>query len=98
MKIHIGLKTYEPTYIPFFRVKPSDRAPQANKYGIRWPSGHIEYVFIRKTDDQIQEMKEILKDTILVYTTGDKEWFNNYDRRMLRDVCELFKIPEERNV
>ncbi len=92
MQIWSNGKPYYPKYIPFFRCKQSEKSSKYYKYGIRYPSGHIEYIFFDKSHNQIDQMKANLLESLRVYALADPKYLNEFEKRMRLDVRELFQI------
>ena len=94
MQIWLNGKAYYPKYIPFFRMRQPEKSARYYKYGIRYPSGRIEYIFFDKDRDQIQQMKATLLESLKVYALQDPKFLNEFERRMRLDVRELFQIRD----
>lgn len=93
MQIIVRGKSYYPRYIPFFRMKTGESA-KSYKYGIRYPSGRIEIVFFEKGRNQVEQMKENLHESLLMYGLAPHKFMNDYERRMRDDVRDLFQIRD----
>ena len=94
MKVLVKNRYYTAKYVPFFRIRQHEKASKHYKYGIRWPSGHIEYIFLDREKSQVEQMKEVLRESINTYGLQEPRYLNDYEKRMRNDVRELFGIRD----
>lgn len=87
MRINLGEKTYQTVYFPFFRIKEH---AHYTIYGIRYPSGNIERLFVDSRSDRIECFREYLKYLIQDFMMEDDDVLTEHGRKIKEDVYELF--------
>jgi len=78
---------YKTQYFPFFRIK---KLKGCQIFGLRYPSGNIERVFVMDDVSPIPELREYLKFLIIEYMMEDKDALTPYAQRLKEDIHELF--------
>lgn len=89
MEVSYEGKTYKTQYVPFFRIKKLDGY---QIFGLRYPSGYVERVFIIDNRSPIPELKEYLKYLVKEYVVEDREALTPYAQRLKDDIHELFGL------
>jgi hypothetical protein len=80
-------KNYKTLYFPFFRIK---RLEGYQIFGLRYPSGKIERVFIIDDANILETLKDYLKFLIDEYILEDDEILTPYAKKLKEDIYELF--------
>lgn len=86
MEVFYKGKKYKTHYFPFFRVK---KLHGYQIFGLRYPSGRIERIFIMD-DDPIPELKNYLIFLIKEYIMEDNDALTPYAKSLKEDIYELF--------
>ena len=87
MIIEYREKQYETIYYPFFRISKSD---SYHIYGLRYPSGRIERVFVLDGMNPFPELKTYLKFLVAEYIMEDDNALTPYAKKLKEDINELF--------
>jgi hypothetical protein len=80
-------KLYKTQYFPFFRIKKLDGY---QIFGLRYPSGRIERIFVVNQKSPISELIEYSKFLIKEYMQEENDALTLHARLLKEDVCELF--------
>jgi hypothetical protein len=81
-------KKYKTQYFPFFRIKKLDGY---QIFGLRYPSGRIERIFVMDNASPIPELREYLKFLIKEYVHEENDALTPYARLLKEDIRELFR-------
>lgn len=88
MEVEHEGKIYKTQYIPFFRIKKLDGY---QIFGLRYPSGRVERVFIIDGRKPVPEMIEYLRYLIKEYMREDYVPLTPYARMLKEDIDDLFR-------
>lgn len=88
MQVEYEGKIYSTQYFPFFRIKKLDGY---QIFGLRYPSGRIERIFVMDTANPLPELREYLKFLIKEYIYEENDALTQYARLLKEDICELFR-------
>jgi hypothetical protein len=89
MKVIVNGILYESIYFPYYRLKQNE---YFSVYGIRYPSGFTEKIFVFDIHNQMKELKEYSKFLITEYALEDDAMLTERAKRLKQDVKELFGI------
>jgi hypothetical protein len=81
-------KTYKTQYFPFFRIK---KLNGYQIFGIRYPSGNIERVFVMNEKDTLSELRDYLKFLVREYLLEENDSLTPHAQRLKEDIRELFR-------